>query len=115
LKLKDQAIDTIKNSSTGFASRVGAQIFLCRCDEMGLGKYDKWLMFEKRALVQAIAAPYLNLRSSSGKDAARSFLSRSTIDSYLGLVNTIIKNDVDLSVFGREPTELPNMFIKRRV
>ena len=107
LNLKNQAIDAIKNYSTGFASRVGAQIFLCRCDEMGLGKYDKWLMFEKRALVQAIAAPYLNLRSSSGKDAASSFLARSTVDTYLGLVSPMIKSNVRLLDFGKDPTKFP--------
>ena len=107
MNLKNQAIDAIKNYSTGFASRVGAQIFLCRCDEMGLGKYDKWLMFEKRSLVQAIAAPYLNFRSSSGKDAASSFLARSTVDTYLGLVNPMIKNNVRVLDLGKDPTKFP--------
>lgn len=107
LSLKKLAINAIKNSSSGYASRVGAQVFLCRCDEMGLGKYGKWLMFEDRALVQAIVAPYLNLNSNSGKEAGKAFLSRSTVDSYLGLVNQIIKTNTNLSAYERNPAEFP--------
>ena len=106
-QLKEIAIRTIKNASSGYASRFGAQIFLCKCDEIGLGEYEKWLIYEKKALVQAFVAPYLRLDSESGKAAGKAILSRSSVDGYLGLVKPIIDANLTPVYFGRNPEHFP--------
>jgi hypothetical protein len=104
---KELAIETIRNSNSGYASRLGAQIFLCRCDALGLGNYQKWLMYEKRALVQALVAPHLNLDTSSGHAVGTSIISRSLVDPHLGLIKPLIASNMQIDVFGKSPTTFP--------
>lgn len=106
-RLTQIAIETVKNSNSGHASRLGAHVFLCQCDNNGLGNYEKWVMYEKRSLVQAFVAPYLRLHSNSGNTAGKLFLSRSTPDSYLGLVRPLVSANLGLSDFEKNPVEFP--------
>ena len=106
-RLTQLAIETVKTSSSGHASKFGAYVFLCQCDKAGLGNYEKWVMYEKSPLVQALVAPYLRLASSSGIHAGKLFLSRSNPDSYLGLVKPLVKERIDISLFGNSPAEFP--------
>jgi hypothetical protein len=101
------AIETVKSLNSGHASRFGAHIFLCRCDTAQLGNYEKWVMYEKRSLVQAFVAPYLRFNSNSGIAAGRIMLSRSSVDSYLGLVKPLIDSNLDVSLFSMNPAEFP--------
>ena len=105
--LKELAIRTVKNTTSGYASRVGAQIFLCKCDEAGLGDYQKWLMYEKRSLVQALVTPHLNLDSASGNAAGKSILSRSLVDPHLGLIKPLIDSNLQIVAFGKSPIGFP--------
>jgi len=105
--LTQLAIDTAKNSNSGHGSRFGAHVFLCRCDKVGLGNYDKWVMYEKSPLVQAFVAPYLRLDSISGVEAGKVFLSRSLPDSYLGLLKPLIDANIGLSGFDKDPSKFP--------
>jgi hypothetical protein len=105
--IKELAIQTIKNSKSGHSSRLGAQIFLCKCDSSGLGDYEKWLIYEKKALIQALVAPHLTLQSVSGRLAGKAMLTRSTADSYLALLKPIIDAGLQLSDFRRDPAEFP--------
>jgi len=107
IALKELAIQTIKSTTSGSASRVGAQIFLCRCDEIGLGNYQKWLMYEKRALVHALVTPYLNLETASGNVVGKSIVSRSLVDPHLGLIKPLIASNMQIDVFGKNPTAFP--------
>jgi len=105
--LTQLAIETVRNSNSGHASKLGAYIFFCRCDKMGLGNYEKWMMYEKRALVQALATPYMRLDSNSGIATGKIILSRSSVDGYLGLVRPLIDANLDLNLFGKNPAEFP--------
>jgi hypothetical protein len=70
-RLIQLAIETIRNPHSGSASRFGAYVFLCRCDNTGLGNYEKWVMYEKSPILLAFVAPHLLLqlkvRSKSGQ------------------------------------------------
>ena len=88
--LKSLAIQVVKDTSSGYASRIGAQIYLCRCDEVGLGDFQKWLIFEKRAFVKALVTPHMNLSSNSGNYAGKCILTRSLVDPHLGMVKPLI-------------------------
>jgi retron-type reverse transcriptase len=101
------AIETVKNANNGHGSRFGAHVFLCQCDKVGLGNYEKWVMYEKSPLIQAFVAPYLRLNSQSGIDACKLILSRSLPDSYLGLVKPLVDAGLDVSLFGKNPTKFP--------
>ncbi len=105
--LTQLAIDTVKSSNSGHGSRFGAHVFLCQCDKVGLGNYEKWVMYEKSPLVQAFVAPYLRLNSQSGIDAGKLFLSRSLPDTYLGLLKPLIDANVGLSSFNKDPSKFP--------
>jgi retron-type reverse transcriptase len=106
-QLRDRAIQTIKDRNSGSASRVGALIFLCKCDEAKMGNYQKWLMHEKKALIQAFITPYINPNTSSGRIACQSILLRTLIDPYLGLVKPLIASSMPIDVFGKNPTTFP--------
>jgi len=54
VRLTQLAIETVRNSDSGHACRLGAYIFLCRCDKAGLGNFEKWMMYEDRAVIQAL-------------------------------------------------------------
>lgn len=105
--LTQLAIDTVKNPNSRHGSRFGAHVFLCQCAKMGLGNYEKWVMYEKSPLVQAFVAPYLGLSSSSGLDAAKLILSRSLPDSYLGLVKSLVDANLDFNSLGKNPAQFP--------
>jgi retron-type reverse transcriptase len=107
IALKDLAIQTVKNTNSGFASRIGAQIFLCKCDEVGLGGYQKWLMYEKKALVQALVTPFINANKPSGSAACKSILSRTLVDPHLGLIKPLIASNLHIDVFGKNPATFP--------
>jgi hypothetical protein len=106
-RLTQLAIETVRNSSSGHASKLGAYIFLCRCDKEGLGNYEKWMMYEKMTLVQALATPYMRFDSSSGIATGKMILSRSLVDGYLGMVKPLIDANLDLNSFGKNPVEFP--------
>lgn len=106
-RLTQLAIETVKTSSSGHASKFGAYVFLCQCDKVGLGNYEKWIMYEKNPLIQALVAPYIRLSSNSGIQAGKLLLSRSTPDSYLGLVRPLVQEGIDVSLFGNNPAEFP--------
>ena len=109
-RLITKAIDTVKNGDTRNWTRIGVQIFLCRCDMVGLGDYQKWLMYEKKSLIQALVAPYLNLNASSGVAVGAQYLSRKTsIDSYLGLVKPILKSGIQISSFQKSVQKFPDV------
>ena len=105
--LTQLAIDTVRNSKSGHASKLGAYIFLCRCDKVGLGDYEKWMMYENKTLIQAFAAPYMRLDSKSGIAAGAKILSRSSVDGYLGLVKPLVDASLDLNLFGKNSAEFP--------
>ncbi len=106
-RLVRKAINTIKNGNTKNAARIGVQVFLCRCDVSGLGNYQKWIMYENSSLIQAFVAPYLNLKTNSGINAGTQYLSRTSIDSYLGLVKPILNHGVKLSNFNKSVQQFP--------
>jgi hypothetical protein len=101
------AIGTIRNSNSGTASKFGSYVFLCRCDNVGLGSYEKWVMYENSPIVRAFVAPHLEFSNNSGIAAGRLFLSRSVPDGYLGLVKPLIDSNLDISVFGKNPADFP--------
>jgi len=106
-RLVQLAIDTVKNPNSGTASKFGVYVFLCQCDKVGLGNYEKWIMYEKKSLVQALVTPYLQINSSSGIETSKLFLSRTLPDTYLGLVRPLIESGVNLSSFGKDPAQFP--------
>jgi retron-type reverse transcriptase len=106
-QLTQLAIDTRKNLNSGHASRLGVYTFFCKCDVVGLGNYEKWLVYEEKSLIQAFVAPQLRLDTESGIAAGKSILSRSSVDSYLGLVKPLIDSNLDVNLFGKNPAEFP--------
>ncbi len=106
-QLVQLAIDTVRNPNSGTASKFGVYVFLCQCDKVGLGDYEKWIMYEKKSLVQALVAPYLQISSSSGIETSKVFLSRTLPDTYLGLVRPLVESGVNLDSFGKNPAQFP--------
>jgi retron-type reverse transcriptase len=98
--LRELAIETIKHSKKGSASKIGAYIFFCKCEQKGIGAYSKWLMYENSAIVQSIVSPYLDLRPSRCRFAVKRFLQRNLPDPSLGLTRELIANNVSIDELG---------------
>ncbi len=64
-------------------------------------------MYEKKSLLQALVAPYLQINSNGGMETSKSFLSRTLPDTYLGLVRPLIESGVNLNSFGKNPAQFP--------
>lgn len=106
-RLIQLAIDTVRNPNSGTASKFGVYVFLCQCDKAGLGDYEKWIMYEKKSLVQALVAPYLQIDSNGGIETSKIFLSRTLPDTYLGLVRPLVESGVNLNSFEKNPVQFP--------
>jgi hypothetical protein len=106
-QLVQLAIDTVRNPNSGTASKFGVYVFLCQCDKVGLGNYEKWIMYEKKSLVQALVAPYLQISTSGGIEACKIFLSRTLSDTYLGLVRPLVESGINLNSFCKNPVQFP--------
>lgn len=87
--LLDDAIKASKQKDC-CATRIGAYRFLLACEELGLGKYQKWILYEQSPIIQSIITPNLDLSTESGITIARQILQRTLIDPSLGLLTPLL-------------------------
>jgi hypothetical protein len=117
-QLATRAINAVKSQHCP-ATKIGAYKFLLRCEELGLGSYSKWLMFENQALIQAISINNLELNINKGLEVASQILLRRIPDPSLGLLNPLVKSRMTIDQLGQQPnTLLPvtrNVYFKARI
>ena len=104
-KLTTRAINAVK-AKNGSATRIGAYKFLLRCEELGLGSYSKWMMFEESAIIQAISVQNLYLEPTKGTEVASQVLQRSLPDPSLGLTTSLLKSKMSVVELGHQPDTL---------
>ena len=105
-KLTTKAINSVKSKNCS-ATKIGAYKFLLRCEELGLGSYSKWMMYEDLALIQAICARDLELNPNHGTEVASRILLRRIIpDPSLGLLNSLVRSRMRIGQLGQQPANL---------
>ncbi len=104
-QLKTRAINSIKSKNCS-ATKIGAYKFLLRCEELGLGSYSKWMMYEDQALIQALSIKDLELNINNGVEVAAQILLRRIPDPSLGLLNPLVKSRMTIDQLGQQPNTL---------
>jgi hypothetical protein len=104
-ELTTKAIDSV-NSKNCSATKIGAYKFLLRCEELGLGSYSKWMMYEDSALIQAVSVQNLMLNPNYGTEVALKILLRRIPDPSLGLTNSLLASKMTINQLGRQPNTL---------
>jgi hypothetical protein len=104
-RLTTTAIIAVKTKNCS-ATRIGAYIFLLRCEELGLGLFSKWMMYEDSALIQAISIQNLLLRPNYGTELATQILLRHLPDPSLGLMKSLFNSQMSIDQFGLQPNTL---------
>ena len=104
-QLTTRAIYAVKTKNCS-ATRIGAYKFLLRCEELGLGSYSKWMMYEESALIQAIAVKSLFLSHDKGVALAIQILQRRQPDPSLGLTASLVKANMTIDQLGFPPDRL---------
>lgn len=114
-KLITRAIQSVKSRNCS-ATKIGSYRFLLRCEELGLGSYSKWMMYEEQALIQAISVSNLELNTDYGVELVSKILLRRIPDPSLGLLNPLVKSWMKIERFGLQPKNLlqvtSNVYLK---
>lgn len=104
-QLATKAVNAVKLKHCS-ATRIGAYKFLIRCEELGLGSYSKWMMFESQALIQAISIYNLELNDNKGVEVASQILLRGIPDPSLGLLHSLVSSQMTINQLGQQSNTL---------
>jgi len=104
-QLTSWAINEVRAKKSS-AARIGAYIFLLRCEELGLGAFSKWMLYEDSALIQAISLQHLFIDDKKGIEITAKALQRRIPDPSLSLLTPIVKAQIDISRFGIRSEDL---------
>ena len=104
-QLTTRAINSVKSKNCS-ATKIGAYKFLLRCEELGLGSYSKWMMFEDFAIIQAVSVQNLMLNPNYGTGVASQILLRRIPDPSLGLTNSLLASKMTIDQLGQQPNTL---------
>lgn len=114
-QLISKAINSIKSKNNS-ATRIGAYKFLLRCEELGMGSYSKWMMYEESPIIQAISAHNLFINPNHGIEVASQILQRHIPDPSLGVLNSLLNSKISLNQIWQQQNSLPqitrNVFFK---
>ena len=104
-QLKDFAIQAIR-SKNGSATKIGAYQFLLRCEELGIGSYSDWLIYEDSSLIQAIAIQNFHLSEDTGVNLAIQILQRRSPDPSLAMLVPLFQSKLTLQQLSQNPSKL---------
>lgn len=104
-QLTTKAINSVKSKNCS-ATKIGAYKFLLRCEELGLGAYSKWLMYEDSAIIQAVSIQNLMINQNYGVEVTSQILERRIPDPSLGLVRPLLASKMTVDQFGTRPDKL---------
>ncbi len=115
IKLMAYAVESVKKRDCP-AEHLGVYEFLFTCDNLNLGNYSNWIMFEKSSLIQALSGSKLTLTENNIDDLIPKFLHRTIPDCSLSIVKPLIKSAKTLDNFekyiSKKSSVARNVFIK---
>lgn len=109
----EEAVAVAKRKGSPFAATLGACILLCRAEQVGLGKYARFVGFQQRALIQALVAPMLGVDRFARGDVVGRMLKRSTIEPGLAVVEPLVRLRVPVDTVADSsalPSQVQNVF-----
>jgi hypothetical protein len=105
-KLLDAALTIAKDPDAGVTAKWGAIVFLCRAENLGIGKYSRFI-FGQSGFVQALAmssAPQATLFSIKG---VKTFLERKAVEPGLAFCDQLVRHKQTLASLGVAQNEVP--------
>jgi hypothetical protein len=106
-RVLDDAVAIAKDSSAGVTAKWGALVFLCKCEELGLGRYSRFVLGQP-ALVQALTIPCLPPGTLFSGKAVKAFLARKALEPGLAFAEQLIVRRRTLASLGVVEGELPS-------
>jgi len=100
------AVGIAKDKSSGVSAKWGAVVFLCKCEELGLGQYSRFV-FGQPGFVQALSintVPETTLLSPR----AKSFFQNQSVEAGLAYVSRLANEAIPLSSIGVATSQMPS-------
>jgi len=104
--LVDLAVRLAKDKQAGTSAKFGAIVFLCKCQELGLGNYSRFVFWQP-GFVQALSMKSLPL-STLTDTRAKSFAHRTSVEAGLAFVSRIAAERISLASAGVDPQQTPS-------
>lgn len=105
-RLRDFAIDIAKDKDAGVAAKWGALLFLCRAEQLGLGRYSRFALHQNPR-VQSLIISHLPRQTLFSPEAVTQFLKRRSIEAGLAFADQMILHRQSPSDLGVPIEDLP--------
>lgn len=105
--MNNYAIETARDRTLSFSSRIGAVRFLIEHEKISGRKYANFIMFQDPPLLQSLLVPHLPERCFEDKSLIRKLLCRSLPEPGLMLAFSFAEQGLSHSDFGVRTNELP--------
>jgi len=106
--LISRAVDIAKDKKAGLAVKWGALNFLCVAEREGLGKYGKFVTYQKNALLQALLAPVIPDARYAKGDTVDKMLRRSAFEPGIAVAEQLVRLRLNHRNFGIQSSALPS-------
>lgn len=104
--LIDLAVRLAKDKQVGVSAKWGAIAFLCKCEELGLGNYSRFVFWQP-GFVQALTMRELPHKALTDV-RAKYFTQGSSIEGGLSFVSRVVGDQIPLASAGIVPTQVPS-------
>ena len=89
--LLGEAMSIARSGAGSLSLKWGACTFLCAAEHKGLGRYAKWVVYQKNPLLLALLTPILPSARISGGDTVPQILQRSAAEPGLALADRLVQ------------------------
>jgi len=88
------------------ATKIGVYIFLLGCEQCGLGRHSKWMMFEKSSLIQAIVLNNYLINQKDDLKLVNQILKRRLPDPSLALAMPFVSSKLTLDQLEKDISDI---------
>jgi hypothetical protein len=103
----DEALAIARDPDAGVSAKWGAIVLLCRAEELGFGRYSRFLLGQP-GLVQALAIPTVPKATLFSAQALKRLLERTAVEPGLALCDQIVKHRQTLTLLGVTEAAIPS-------
>lgn len=107
MPLVARAVGVARSRRAGFPAKWGALAFLCRAEELGLGRLSRWASHQDSSLLQSLIVPILPAARIARDDVGAFFLQRSACEPGLALATRLVAARVLPASLGANTSRLP--------
>ncbi len=114
-KLIDIATALAKDKDAGTAGKLGAMVFLCRAEKLGLGRYSRFILTQPD-LVRALAVPHLPDSTLFATETMDRFLQSSGLEPVLALTMAFLRRTDGVTwspgQLAKSPVQVRNIYVE---